>query len=412
MSIPSQSGATPTQGHLFYVRLIYLKELREIFRDKRTRFSVIISPLLITPLLMALMGSVIGNVVRQEKVDIYSVGLINGGASPTIAKLLKSNKTIHVEEVTQTEAEKQIRDHKMRTAIVIPGDAEALMSANRTVHVNALFDEGNDSSTSALGRLRLIMSSGAQKLVEIRLKVNNLSPELAHPYEVKGTPIAAGGSAGTMMMAMMLPYVLAISAIGGGIYAANDLVAGEKERGTLETLLVSPASRRDLVLGKFFAVATVCLISSILSVIGMLIPFYLPVKAFEWIAKGGGASLSLMSGLAILLVQIPLAILFAGLLLGISTFARNQKEAQTYLGPVMLVVIIPAMMSMLLKAEAPWTLALVPVLNATLVLKQALSGIFNPTFVAVATLSSAFYAAIAVTFATRLFQKESVLLKA
>ncbi|MEP6754432.1 MAG: ABC transporter permease [Chthonomonadales bacterium] len=401
-----------TRNHFFYIRLIYLKELREIFRDKRTRFSVIVSPLLITPLLMGLMGSVIGNVVRQEKVDIYSVGVVNASASPTIAKLLQSNNTIKVIDVTQAEAEKQIRDHKMRSAIVIPPNAESLVHDNRTVHITTLFDEGNDTSTSALGRLKQIFSSAAQKLVAVRLTENHLSPELSLPYDVKGTPISAGGSAATMMMAMMLPYVLAISAIGAGVYAANDLVAGEKERGTLETLLVSPASRRDLVLGKFFAVATVCLIGSILAVMGMLIPFYLPIKAFAWIARGGGASLSLLSGIAILLVQIPLAVLFAGLLLGISTFARNQKEAQTYLGPVMLMVIVPAMMSMLLKAEAPWTMALIPVLNATLVLKQALSGIFNPTFVAVATLSSAFYAGIAVTFATKLFQKESVLLKA
>jgi ABC-type Na+ efflux pump, permease component len=209
----------------------------------------------------------------------------------------------------------------------------------------------------------------------------------------------------------LLPYTLAVAAFGGGIYAANDLVAGEKERGTLETLLITPATRRDIVFGKFCAVAGVCLVSSLLSIVGLMIPFFSHLKAFEWLAKGG-VHLGPMAVLVTLIMQLPLAILFAGILLALSTFARNQKEAQTYLGPLFIVVLLPSMLSMMIGTEVARTIALVPIMNASLIIKQALSGTFDPTFIAIAFAASVVYAGIALVAATRLFQSETVLLKA
>jgi sodium transport system permease protein len=277
--------------------------------------------------------------------------------------------------------------------------------------VEILLDAGSDTSRGAAQRLQALFREQGQRLVAQRLTQRGLPPELARPFQIRQTEIERAGTAGTFMLAMFLPYVLAISAIVGGLHAANDLVAGEKERGTLETLLASPASRRDLVLGKFFAVAAVSLVSSFLSVIGIIVPFYLPLQAYAWLARGG-LTLGPAAVAAMLLVQLPLAVLGAGLLLAISTFARNQKEAQGYLGPVFLGVTVAAMMSMFLPTDAHWSLALVPILNAALVLKQAISNTFDVRFILLAGAASVAYAALAIAFATSLFEKESVLLKA
>jgi sodium transport system permease protein len=255
-----------------------------------------------------------------------------------------------------------------------------------------------------------VLTRQAELKIAKRLASNGLSPELALPYKLENQPISSGGGMATIVLTMMLPYTLAIAAFGGGIYAANDQVAGEKERGTLETLLITPASRRDIVLGKFLAVAGVCLVSSMLAVVGMMIPFFSGLKAFEWLAKGGVA-LSPIAVLAILIVQLPLAVLFAGILLALSTFARNQKEAQTYLAPLFVLILVPAMASMILKSETSPSMALIPVLNATLIIKQGLSNSFDGVFITLAFIASAVYAGIALGFATRLFQKEEVLIK-
>jgi sodium transport system permease protein len=392
-------------------RVVLRKELREMFRDRRTVFTVIISPLIITPGLFGILGGVIQGQATQAKAESYRIGIVTSAQSPSISRALAAIPYLEVAPVTQSEAEAQIRSRRLRAALILPADTETRLREQRTVDIRFLVDEGNDKSLAAEQRVREGLDAAGTQLVNARLQARSLPTELVAPFNITREPVHGGGTSAMFMLSTILPYVLAMSCISGGLYAANDLVAGEKERGTLETLLVSPVSRRELVMGKFLAVATMCLVSSFLSVVGLMLPFALPIKAFEWVAKGG-LHLNAVSVVAILLVQLPLAVLFAGLLLALSTFARNQKEAQTYIGPLMLLVVVPAMISMMIKSEAPLTLALVPVLNATLVLKQALSGTFDPVFIGVATLASLSYAALAIFFATRLFENERILLKA
>jgi sodium transport system permease protein len=277
--------------------------------------------------------------------------------------------------------------------------------------VAVLFDQGSDASQDASKRLESLLAERGQRIVAQRLHDNALSSEIAIPFQTTQAPIAEGGKAATLILATFLPYILSLSAIMGSVYAANDSVAGEKERGTLETLLLAPLSRRDLVLGKFLAVAGVALVSSLLSVIGLLWPFYVPLEAFAWMAKDG-LTLRPVAIAAIILVQVPLAVLGAGVLLAVSTWSKNQKEAQTYLGPVLAVASVASVMSMLLKAEAGWPYAFVPVLNAALVLKQALEGTMSGLFIILACVTSLVYAGAALWLAVHLFERESVLLKA
>ncbi len=392
------------------VGIIFSKEFREIFRDRRTVFSVVISPLLITPLLFAALGSLINKQVKAARTDTFSVGIVRQEQAPLLFSALNKLPNFHFVPTSLSEAEQQIKSRAYKAVAVLPANADALLKDQKMINVKVLVDPANDSSREATTRLNLIFTEVGKKIVEKRLRDSSLPAGFATPFKVEEQPISSGGGAATVILAMMLPYTLAVAAFGGGIYAANDQVAGEKERGTLETLLVTPASRRDIVLGKFFAVAGVCMVSSLLAVVGMMIPFFSGLKAFEWLAKGG-VTLTPIAVLVILAVQLPLAVLFAGILLAISTFAKNQKEAQTYLGPLFILVIFPAMMSMFLKSDSGKAMALVPVLNATLIIKQGLSNSFDPAFIALAFLASAGYAALALTFATRLFQKESVLTK-
>lgn len=391
--------------------IIFKKEFREIFRDKRTMMLVVISPLIITPALFALMGTWISGETEKVRTQTYKIGLVGADTAPVLTKALKAAPHFEFTEVSKDEAENRIKDHKLNAAVVLPPDADARMVAGNSVSVQLLEDAGDMTSGAASGRVSATLNAIGQQLLVRRLSANNLPADFATPFRITTRPIEKGGSAATGMLAMFLPYMLTISAIGGAIYASFDQVAGEKERGTLETLLVSPASRRDIVFGKFSAVVMVCLISSFLSIVGLVISFSTRSKALEWLAKDG---LKVSPGAigVTLLVMIPIAVLFAGLLLGVSTFARNQKEAQTYITPVMLLVMMPALASMFIGTDVPLKIAFVPVLNASIIIKQALSGNYNTAFIALAFLASVVYAAIALTMATRLFQKESILIKA
>ncbi len=398
------------------ILIIMRKEFREILRDRRTLMSVVIGPLLITPGLFAVIGTMVSGQVQKARTETYPVGIVGGEAAPQVmramqAALKQPDMHLSVEPTTANDAEKLIRDRKLNAVAVLPPDADARMAQRQTIPVKILEDAGYEKSQTAAGRLGSAFDAMGKQLIAARLQESHLPPEFATPFRTTEQPIAAGGSVGTMFLSMMLPYILIFGAFGGAIYAAFDQVAGEKERGTLETLLVSPASRRDIVLGKFGAVVGVCILSSVLSILGFIIPFISGWKAYAWLAKGGAHLSMAVIGVS-LLVMLPIAVLFAGMLLAASTFARNQKEAQTYLAWLLPLVLLPGMMSMFIGTDVGRGVALIPILGAAIIIKQALSNTYDPIFILLAFATSVLWAGLALAFATRLFQKESVLLKA
>jgi sodium transport system permease protein len=349
-------------------QIIFRKEFWEAFRDKRTHFNTIYSPLLLTPVMFALLGILIQNEMKSAQQETVPVAFVGVQKSPTLSDVLKvpkvfkpsdEDKYLVTNVETQAEAEELIRSKKVRAALVFPTDAEAAITESRQIPVTVLADQGRQSSAQAASRLKSFLDRRAGRLVELKLQENGLPQLLAKPFTSVDENIKGGASPGTALVTTILPYMLAIYAIIGGAYLANDTVAGEKERGTLETLLVSPASRRELVTGKFLAVAAVAMIGGLLSVVGFIWPFYVPIPAFQWMVKSG-LTLTFTGVLAMFLVEIPLAVMGAGILLSVSTYARNQREAQSYLAPVMLVATSGAMLSLVLKSESPLFWAAVP----------------------------------------------------
>jgi sodium transport system permease protein len=394
-------------------KIIFKKEFREVFGDARTRFNVIVSPLLITPLLLALIGSMARQNAKEMQTEKITVGVIGLQNAPKVSDALKNSESRAITLVSlrsAAEAEQKIKNREIRAAAIVSEDADERFGNLDSVPITILKDDGNDNSTQAAGRLKELFQERGELIAAERLHENGFSAQLTRPFLIGEKAITGSGGAGMAMLATLLPYILAISAIVGGISAANDSVAGEKERGTLETLLVSPISRRDIAFGKFCSVTATALVSSFLSIVGFLWPFYVKLPMFAWMSQGG-LTLTPSAVAAMLLVQLPLAVLGAGVLLIVSTISRNQKEAQTYISPVILIVTVGAMLSILLKSAPPLFWALVPITNAALVLKQALQGNLSVAFVAIACIASLVYAAIAVFIAAQLFQKESVLLK-
>lgn len=404
MTIPHAQQARPAS----LVGVIFRKEFRETFRERRTIMAVVIGPLLLTPALFALMGSLFSGQAQKAQARTYAVGVVGPASVP--ANLLAAPH-LRLAPVTRDEAEKEIRTRRLDAAVVLPPDLDARLAAGDSAPVEILDDAGDTGSQEAAARVRARFFQAGQAVVARRLAARSLPPGFAAPFRVSETPIPSGGSAGMLVLSSLLPYLLIISAFSGTIYAAFDQVAGEKERGTLETLLVSPASRRDIVLGKFGVVVAVCLLSSVLTILGLGIAFGSGLHAFAWLAQGGVRLGGAAAGV-IALALLPLSALFGGLLLAVSTFARNQKEAQTILGPLFTLIMVPAVMSMTMTSDIAPSLALVPVLNAALIIKQALAGSFDAGFIALAFLASLAYAAASLVFATRLFGNESVLIKA
>jgi sodium transport system permease protein len=212
-------------------------------------------------------------------------------------------------------------------------------------------------------------------------------------------------------MAMMLPYMLMILTVTGGMYPALDITAGEKERNTLETLLVAPVARWQIAVGKFLTVLTAGFVTMLLSVASMTISMRWGMAGMS--GEGQQSMFSMSAGTLgwILLLMIPMATLFSALLVVISISARSYKEAQSYVTPLLMIVIMPAMISFVPGIELNLPLTFVPVVNLCLALKEVLLGIAKPVQILAVFGTTALYAAFMLFVATRIFDRESVLFR-
>jgi sodium transport system permease protein len=218
---------------------------------------------------------------------------------------------------------------------------------------------------------------------------------------------------GGFMLGMFLPYMIVILAMVGAMYPAIDLTAGEKERGTLETILVTPVSRLDIATGKFLTVMTASVITILLATASMSLSAGLGFGQMSQFAPEQQISFAIkpLSIILLLLLMLPLAALFSSALLSVSLFAKSYKEAQSYVSPLMFVVILPAMVSFIPGIELNWQLAFVPIVNISLAAREVLLGTFRWEFIGLIFVSTFIYASFSIFVTKRLFDKEDVLFR-
>ena len=196
---------------------------------------------------------------------------------------------------------------------------------------------------------------------------------------------------------------------------AIDLTAGEKERGTMETILSSPVSRTHLVLGKFLLVLTASLMTAMLLMVSVGVSTTALQKshALDQLADEGESpprlALRPAAMASVVIMAVPLAVLFSAGLITIAVFAKSHKEAQTYIAPLMFLVVIPAIAAMLPGVDLTPKLAIVPLLNVSLLCKELVTGEYHWNYIALIFASTCIYAAAALYVAVKMFQRESVL---
>ncbi|MBD3298948.1 MAG: ABC transporter permease subunit, partial [candidate division Zixibacteria bacterium] len=213
------------------------------------------------------------------------------------------------------------------------------------------------------------------------------------------------------ILALFLPYFLIILTMSGGMYPALDITAGEKERQTLETLLMAPVSRSEIAIGKFLTVFLAGLVSMILATGSMTVFSSIGGAAFS---TGEGElpfSLTTETVVWIALLMIPTAMLFASMLVAVSISARSFKEGQSYVTPLLLLVILPAMITFIPGINLTWGLAVVPVINLCLAMKAVLLGTHDIPLILTVFATTAVYGAFMLFVTARIFERESVLFR-
>ncbi len=404
------------------VRKIYLKELLEVYRDKRTLFSTILLPLILYPVLFIGVSSLMSRQTQKMEEETKVIALENFDAYTdyqnqeldyiiaNIQEKLSENEKIKIYN-GKSEIDTLLKDGVIHTIVKLDSVS---FSQPQTYFFEYKYDGSSDKSNLALEDVKSLIGAFEKDLIRVRLReITDLANDDAFlnplSQEAKMTNVASSQQMLGMVMGRVLPYLLIMLLISGGAVVATDLVAGEKERKTLETLLVSSVTRNEIVMGKFFTIVTASLVNVFVNMFSMYFSFRQMVSQV-----GGsmvGANIPLSSFVWVLLSLLPIVFLFSAILLTISTYSRNMKEARSYESPIMLVAMMLAMISMFPGFEMNKGLAFIPIINISLLFKEIMLSGVNFTHFGLTVASTIVLNIIAIIVTIKVFASEKVLFR-
>lgn len=410
------------------MRRVAGKEMVSTFRDRRTLVSSIVLPLVMIPLFLIGLPLTIGRAVGGEQEARQTVGVQGLERAPDalLASLRADTpRGRGVNLVRVDDATESVRAGEVEAAIAVPASVPT-SAGGETVPIGIHFKQSSTKAQVVYGKLSEAVEAYGRSLVAARLAEaglpeRTLQPVVAQPVNADTPAERASGAFAFIIPMFILQWILV-----GGQATAIDATAGEKERGTLEALLVTPVSRLEVVLGKLLAVVAFSVMATVFSMAGLVLTglvsrVVLP-SAMSGIASGGpedlgsafGGNLSLDAGgfLVLLAVGLTVALFVSALLLAVCVFARSFKEAQTYVAPLAILIILPAVMLQFadfLNRDA--SIYAVPIVGSMLAILDVVKGDWDGTRVLVAMGMNLLLTGAAVLFALSSFRREQVLFR-
>jgi sodium transport system permease protein len=366
---------------------------------------MIIVPLLLYPGLMLLVNSLASRQQVKMEQKTVRIALINIPEQSQFMKMVRSEPRI---EIVQTNSpQKDVREGEIDFVLKAPEDLMILLEQNRTAKIQLLYDRSSDDASTNLERIRKIVDEFSRELLISRLEEKELSSEFVVPVDVEEVNVATRRRMGGFVISRFLPMLMVFMILVGALYPSIDMTAGEKERGTLETILTSPATKSEIVLGKFLTVSLIALITGLLNLGSMMATFAFGI--FSGVSEAIQINIPASYMLVMLICMIPLAIFFSGVMMAISSFARSFKEAQNLVTPFYIIATLPAMISSIpgIRLDGFWLTF--PIANVVLLFKELMLGILSWPHIVGVFFSTTFFASIAIFAAIKLFGREEVL---
>ena len=391
------------------IKLIFIKELVGSIRDRRTIIAMIIVPLVFYPLLFAGIGyfSKLGSIKSEE---VNSKIIIDGAEfAPQLVKSLRDYEKIEILTIEDNSPVK-LQNSDIQAILVIPPDFKYKIEQEEPNKLILKYDDTEAKSRIARQRIDQIIEKYKDEIVIQRLSRLDLKEELLTPLILQEENIATAEKMTGSFLAVLLPYLIIILIFTGAMHTAVDITAGEKERGTIATLLASQISRLEIVLGKCFAVMFISFTSMVLGLFGLTIAFLSGTSIAGGI-EGVKFGISANTIFLLFLVLFPLVGLASAVLVMVGIFARNIREASSYITPIYMLTIFLGIISISQGMELTGKMFLVPVLNSSFVFKELLMGKIYWNHILTTFSANMVIAGLALLGATRLFSKEEVLFR-
>lgn len=360
--------------------------------------------------------SAIRGTAGVEKLDMSPGSIISMAFPPNfrIVTRLDDPELESLDEARDREEllQEAVRREVIDAAVEFDPDTRDKLAGLDAARVTIFYLQTSDRSNAARKGLKSIFASMGKDIVEQRLVAQELPPGFASPLQVR-TEALPGASVLLKILGQILPYMILIFAFAGALYPAIDLGAGEKERGTLETLLVAPVGRLSLVVGKFLVVLVAAMVSAVLATASLAVSLQLGIFSTLSVMGGDAFTFKVTEALTAVLMVLPISCIFAALLLALSIFAKSFKEGQSYASPLQMVIILPAFVSFIPGVKLDWLTSSIPVVNVSLALKEIFTGNLDQHWahVGVIFLSTSVFAGLLLWFAAWWFQREQVLFR-
>jgi sodium transport system permease protein len=385
---------------------VYKKELKDTLRDKRTLITAIVLPAIIIPLLLFAVTKLTSALMKKEADKKLKIALI--GNTEAFKKQLEDSTFSLLSTYKLADGKDAIAKDSLDAIIEFTPEFTANVNDMKSGKMNLYYKSTNLMlATRVSEKLDGIKS---QILTE-RLKKLNIAPEALAPFDVAKVDVATAKEQIGKMVGGFLPYIFIIFCFLGCMYPAIDLITGEKEKGTMETLLTSPASRFQILIGKILTIATFGLSAASLTIIGMVGGLkFMPNLPPDFLATLNDM-VSIKFMIMLFAMLIPLSIFFAGMLSALVIRAKSFKEAQSIVTPLNFMVIFPALLATIPGVVLNWQTAFIPILNIALATKEIIAGTINMAQYAVIVLSLIGLALAAAAFSYKQFSKESMVLK-
>lgn len=433
-------------------KLLLKKELLDVFRDKKAIIMMVLVPILLYPLIffgsMAVMTMIQSNMEEGE----YKVAIVasDDGALKSAVEKHNENAKVEAQEKAETESTDQGNSSEdsvsqgnsastsangIATDVLTLVDApsgdyqEALQNEELDAYVTSSKDSSGKTvyevyyvssitnSSYAAGIVRDVVDELSREESKEKIQAAGLDADvIMNPVVCESEDLASSEQSAGSILGMILPFLLVLSLLMGTMYPAIDVTAGEKERGTLETLLTLPVSNREIIFSKFFTVAIIGIISALLNIVSIAFMGIYMIRLMGDAVESMGISFAgidigkfIPAIIFTVLAILAFSLFISAVTMCITSLAKSYKEANNYITPLMLVVMLTGYIGFIPNIELTHTMALVPVANICLMIKNLLLFKVEYKLVAVVLVSNVLYAIVAVLILSRIYDSENVL---
>lgn len=392
------------------VRTIFRKEMLDTVRDKRTLVMMIGVPVLLYPVLLivGMQGALLQHAHLDETISKVA---IQASEPDAVRAWLKDVEKIEI--VTPENPEAALNSGDLDALVVVTDPIEANLGSGKSVSVEIRYDSTEFTSMDAAGRLREGLDVDNASMLDVRLKSMAIDKDYINPLKIERKDVAPPAKTTGNALGTILPVLMVVMLALGAFYPAVDVTAGEKERGTFETLLSTPTTKMEIVTGKFITVFLLAMATGLLNLGSMAATFAFMASQLKPVL---GETLKFdfqlpLSGILIfLIIMVPLAFFISAVMMAIAVCARSFKEAQNYVTPFFIVITMPALFASMPGVKLSAATQFIPIANVILLFRDMMTGKSEVDAMFAVFLSTAAFAALALLFAAWLFQREEVVL--